>query len=178
MIDYPTLARRLLAGIAAAALLACSGNNWRDYASQEAPFRVMFPDKPSVYKRSIDLDGMKVDMTMTAVDRDGTVYAVGSAEAPDAARAEAALAAMKTALVKNIGASITREKARVEVSDAKVRRATAEVEASGVKNGEPMKLIGHFEARDKRFYQVIVIGKAKAMPAADIEQFMSSFTLL
>ena len=41
-----------------------------------------------------------------------------------------------------------------------------------------MKLIGHFEARDKRFYQVIVMGKDKAMPQEQVEQFMTSFKLL
>jgi hypothetical protein len=178
MTIYQMIRRALLACTCAAALLACSGNNWRDYSSPEAPYRVMFPEKPSVYKRSIDLDGMKVDMTMTAVDRDGTIFAVGSAQAPDAAKAEAALAAMKTALVKNLGATVTRESSKVQASSASGRRASMEVEANGTQNGNPMKLIGHFEARQQRFYQVIVIGKTKAMPSADIEQFMSSFTLL
>ena len=159
-------------------LAACSSaNNWRDYSSPDAPFRVMFPDKPAVHQRTIDLDGMKVAMTMTAVDRDGTMYAVGSAEAPDAAQAQKALAAMKTALVRNIGATITREKARAEASAAG-QRASIDIEASGTQNGTPMKLIGHFEARDRRFYQVIVMGKDKAMPAEQVEQFMTSFKLL
>jgi hypothetical protein len=93
---------------ACAALAACSPKfNWRDYNSQEAPFRAMFPDKPASHTRTVDLDGMKVEMTMTAADVDGTMFAIGTAEAPDADKAEAALAAMKTALVKNIGATIT-----------------------------------------------------------------------
>ena len=50
-------------------------------------------------------------MTMTAVDVEGAMFAVGSAQAPDAAKAQAALAAMKTALVNNIGATVTQEKA-------------------------------------------------------------------
>ena len=84
---------RAFAALALGLLLAAcsSSHNWRDYVSQDAPFRVMFPDKPSVHKRTIDLDGMKVEMTMTAVDTDGTMYAVGSAVAPDPAHAQAAL---------------------------------------------------------------------------------------
>jgi len=182
MTIYQTIARAVpsfIVALAIGAVSACSGaDNWRDYSSPNAPYRVMFPDKPSVHKRTIDLDGMKVDMTMTAVDRDGVVFAVGSAEAPDAARAQAALGAMKTALVNNIGATVTQEKARATASTATGRRSAIDIEASGMQNGAPMKLIGHFEAVDKRFYQVIVMGKDKAMPKQQIEQFMTSFTVL
>ncbi|WP_426194203.1 hypothetical protein [Massilia sp. DWR3-1-1] len=172
------LSRLLLALAVSLTILACSAaNNLRDYSSPDAPYRIMFPDKPSVHKRTIDLDGLKVEMTMTAVDRDGTMYAVGSAEAPDAARASAALGAMKTALVRNIGATVTREKASAQSSSASGQRAALDVEASGTRNGAPIKLIGHFEAREKRFYQVIVMGKEQAMPAEQVEQFMSSFKL-
>lgn len=162
-------------------LSACGNSaNWRDYTSPDVPFRVMFPDKPSVFKRPIDLNGMKVEMTMTAVDLGGTTYAVGSAQAPDAAEAEAALVAMKTALVRNIGATVTSEKASAVSSSGGggVQRSVIDIEAHGVSNGQPMKLVGHFEARDKRFYQVIVMGREKAMPKEQVEQFMTSFKLL
>lgn len=166
-----------------AALAGCSdAANWRDYSSRDAPYRVMFPDKPAVHKRTIDLDGMKVEMTMTAVERDGTIFAVGSAEAPDAEKAQAALTAMKTALVNNIGATVTSEKARATSGTGRGQRAATDIEATGKKNGganaTPVKLVGHFEAVDKRFYQVIVMGKESAMPKEQVDQFMSSFTVL
>ena len=170
---------RALALSGALLLAACgSSHNWRDYSSQEAPYRIMFPDKPAIHKRPIDIDGMKVDMTMTAVDVDGTVFAVGSAIAPDAGHAQAALAAMKTALVRNIGATVTSEKASAAASTSGGQRSSIDIEAAGVQNGAPMKLVGHFEARDKRFYQVIVMGKTKNMPKDDVDQFLSSFKLL
>ncbi|MES2760487.1 MAG: hypothetical protein V4693_24200 [Pseudomonadota bacterium] len=168
--------------LAASLLAACSPSyNWRDYTSQEAPFRVMFPEKPDVHKRKIDINGLPVEMTMTAVDIDGTTFAVGSAEAPDAAKAQAALDAMKTALVRNIGAKVTKEKASAAATAGpagSTQRATIDIEATGVRNGAPMKLVGHFEARDKRFYQVIVMGKEKAMGPEQVDQFISSFKLL
>jgi hypothetical protein len=168
--------------LAASAIAACSQSaNWRDYSSQDAPFRVMFPDKPSVHKRNIDIDGMQVEMTMTAVDLSGKTFAVGSAEAPDTAKAVAALGAMKTALVRNIGATITKERsssAAAASNGATTQGATIDIEASGVQNGTPMKLVGHFEARNKRFYQVIVMGKEKALAPEETEQFLSSFKLL
>jgi hypothetical protein len=165
--------------LAAGLLAACSPQyNWRDYSSQDAPFRVMFPDKPATHTRAIDLDGMTVNMTMTAVQVDGTMYAVGSAEAPDAARAQAALGAMKTALVRNIGATITHESASAASAASTAQRAAIDIEANGSQNGQPMKLIGHFESRNKRFYQVIVMGRDKAVLPEQTEQFMSSFKLL
>ena len=172
----------LLPVLGAALLTACNPTyNWRDYSSPDAPFRVMFPDKPAVHKRSIDIGGMQVDMTMTAVDVDGTTFAVGSAEAPDAARAAAAVGAMKTALVRNIGATVTKEKssAAATASGANSTQATSiDIEAKGVQKGAPMKLVGHFESRDKRFYQVIVMGKEKSLSPEQTDQFISSFKLL
>jgi hypothetical protein len=179
----PSLIKSILLPVLAASLLAaCSPSyNWRDYSSQDAPFRVMFPAKPDIHKRKIDVDGLPVDMTMTAVDIEGTTFAVGSAEAPDAAKAQAALGAMKTALVRNIAATITKEKTSATASagpSGNTQRATIDIEAIGVRNGTPMKLVGHFEARDKRIYQVIVMGKEKAVSAEQVEQFMSSFKSL
>ena len=162
-------------------LLACSPQfNWRDYDSDAAPFRVMFPDKPSTHKRTIDLDGLKVEMTMTAAQVNGTTFAVGTAEAPDAASAEKALTAMKTALVNNIGATIKSEKVGKASSASgatQARSAAIDIEASGHQKGEPMRMVGHFESRDKRFYQVVVMGKDKDLTRENVDMFMSSFKL-
>jgi len=171
------MTRRLFAASAAALCLLLSGcspkYNWRDYASPDAPYRVMFPAKPATFTRTIDLDGMQVAMTMTAAEVDGATFAVGAAEAPDAARAQAALEAMQVALVRNIGATVTRQDTTVDNNG----RATRDVEASGTHNGAPMHLAGHFESRGKRFYQVIAIGRADALPAEQVEQFLTSFKL-
>lgn len=167
--------------LAALALAACSPKyNWRNYSSPDAPYTAMFPDKPAAHTRSIDIDGMTVNMTMTAADIEGTVFAIGNAEAPDAAKAEAALAAMKTALVKNIGATVTKEKvasAAAAGASGLSRSAAIDIEAKGMRNGVPIRLVGHFESRDKRFYQVIVMGQEKNMPQDEVDMFMSSFKL-
>jgi phosphate starvation-inducible protein PhoH len=158
----------LIALLAALALSACSPQyNWRDYRSADAPYSVMFPDKPDTHTREIDLNGLKVKMLMTAVQVDGATYAVGTGEAPDAGQAQAALASMKTALIKNIGATITKETVTSAI----------DIEATGTQNGKPMLLHGHFVARDKRFYQVIAVGPKQAMSAEQTEMFMSSFKL-
>ena len=164
--------KRLYCAASLAAALLLSGcnptYNWRDYSSADAPYRIMFPAKPVTHTRAIDLNGMQVEMTMTAAEVEGTMFAVGTGVAPDAAQAQAAVAAMRTALVRNIGARVERESTA----------AAVDIDAIGSANGQPMKLRGHFEARGKRFYQVIVMGKASAMSAERTDQFMSSFTLL
>jgi hypothetical protein len=153
--------------ILSAALPGCSPKyNWRDYASPDAAYRIMFPAKPGTFTREIDLDGLRVPMTMTAAEVDGATFAVGTAQAPDAARAQKALDAVRTALVRNIAGRVTRERRTGAASD---------IEASGAVNGVPMRLAGHFETRDQRLYQVIVMGRADKMPDEQVEQFLSSF---
>src|SRR5206468_1898405 len=103
-ISFPSSAPAALLSVLLAGLLlgACNPTyNWRDYASPDAPYRVMFPAKPASFTRTIDLDGMQVSMTMTAAEVDGTTFAVGSAEAPDEAHARAAVPAMVQALTRN-----------------------------------------------------------------------------
>lgn len=185
---YPAMAKttcsRILLTIVAACLLAaCNPTyNWRDYSSPIAPYRVMFPGKPDSHTRSVDLDGLKVEMTMTATEIDGVMFAVGSAEVPEGANTSAALAAMKTAMVRNIGASTTRERSASATATSgattPAQSGKIDIEATGSRNGIPVRLVGHFEARGPRIYQVIVLGKASSMPAEQVEQFMSSFKLI
>jgi hypothetical protein len=157
----------VLAALSVAALAACSPTyNWRDYASNDGAYRVMFPAKPSTHTRSIDLGGMRVDMTMTAAEVEGTTFAVGTAVAPDAALAQATLPAMRHALLRNIGAT-----------DAAATAAGAfAVDARGTGNGVPVRLVGRFVAKGSRVYQVIVLGRPDAMPPEQTEQFLSSFS--
>jgi hypothetical protein len=168
-----------LAALLLPALLACSPKyNWRDYASPDAPYRVMFPAKPASFTRNIELDGMRVAMTMTAAEVDGATFAIGAAQAQDPARAQAALEAMKLALLRNIGASAQQEASASATNDSGgENRSALDVDATGQANGAPMRLVGHFEARGKRFYQVIVMGRPKAVPPEQLEQFFTSFKL-
>lgn len=153
--------------LAAAVLAGCSPTyNWRDYTSSDGSFRVMFPAKPATHTRGIDLGGIKVDMTMTAAEVEGTTFAVGTAVAPDAALAQATLPGMRQALLRNIGATD---------SAAPAAGATLDVDAVGKGNGGPVRLVGRFVAKGSRMYQVIVVGKPGAMPPEHTEQFLSSF---
>lgn len=174
----PTILATLLA---AGVFSACSPKfDWRDYRSADAPYTALFPGKPASFTREVDLDGVKANMTMTAAEIDGTTFAIGSAEMADAAKAQAAVIAMKTAMVKNIGGTVTSEKAASVASSgaaASNRQSSIEVEATGMQNGTPMLLVGRFVAVDKRVYQVIVLGKEKHVERDSVDTFMSSAKL-
>jgi hypothetical protein len=157
-----------LAGLGAVLLGGCSPTyNWRDYTSSDGAYRVLFPAKPSTHTRSVDLGGIRVDMTMTAAEVEGNTFAVGTAVAPDAAMAQATLPAMRQALLRNIGAADT--------AAAPSSGAPLEVDATGKGNGGPVRLVGRFVAKGTRVYQVIVVGKPGAMKPEETEQFLSSF---
>lgn len=156
-----------LALLLAVTLSACSPKyDWRDHRGKDAPYAVLFPGKPATQTRTVRLDQLEVSMTMTAAEIDDVVFAIGSAQLADAAQAPAAIAAMKTAMVNNIGGSITGSKT--------LAGGALEVDASG----KPMRLIGRFIAKNQRVYQVVVIGPAKKIEADTVETFFSSFKLL
>ncbi|GGY69619.1 hypothetical protein [Pseudoduganella albidiflava] len=148
---------------------ACSPKfDWRDYRAADAPYSVLFPAKPATHTRTVSLDGREASMTMTAAEVDGTMFAVGSATLADATQAEQAVRSMRTAMVRNIGGNVSKEA---------VRDSGIDIEAHGASNGRPMELHGRFVARDKRAYQVIVIGPEKAVDAENIDMFLRSFKL-
>ncbi|MEO5932147.1 MAG: hypothetical protein ABIQ08_01150 [Duganella sp.] len=162
-----------LALLMTAALSACSPQyDWRDYRANDAPYAVLFPAKPASQTRTVKLGELDVSMTMTAAEVDGVVFAVGSAQLADAARAPAALEAMKTALVNNIAATVTKSAA-----SASGAQTVLDIEAKGSRNGEPMLLIGRFIAKDKRIYQVIVMGREKNIVRDTVETWFASFKL-
>lgn len=151
--------------LAACTLAACNPTyNWREHTSQAGGYTVLFPAKPASLTRAVDLDGLQVDMTMTAAQVEGATFAVGSVSAPDAARAQAALPALRTALLRNIGAD----------DDAVQDASQVDAQGRGA-DGQPVHLTGRFAARGARVYQVIVVGQPGAVPLEQVEQFLTSF---
>jgi hypothetical protein len=73
----------VLAGLVA----ACSPEfNWRETRSPEQGFSVLLPARPASMSREIDLDGLRVVMTMTGARVDRALFTVGAIrlEAPAA----------------------------------------------------------------------------------------------
>jgi hypothetical protein len=155
-------------------LLACTPKfDWREVRGAGAPYSVMLPAKPASQTRPINLDGMPVVMTMTAAEAGGMTFAVGTAELPDAAAAQKALAAMKIALVRNIGGTIRHEK------PAATEPAAIEIDALGIAgkatDGQPRVLLARFIARDRRVYQLVATGGERAVSQEAADTFFTSF---
>jgi hypothetical protein len=164
--EIQTMKRTLALLLLATILAGCSPKyDWRDYRSPDAPYAVLFPGKPASQTRAIQLDQLAVSMTMTATEIDGVVFAVGSAQLADAAQAPAAVAAMQSAMVNNIGGSVT--------SNKTLASGAVEVEASG----RNMRLSGRFFAKNRQVYQIVVVGPPQKIDAETLETFFSSFKL-
>jgi hypothetical protein len=154
---------------AAAALMACSPKyDWRDFRSSDAPFSVLFPGKPATHSRVINLDGQQVNMSMAAAEVEGTLFAVGSVEMPDAEKAVQAVQAMKAQMVRNIGATVNKES---------TKDGAFLVDASGVQNGMPIRMHARFLSQGKRAYQVVVVGRTKEINDEVVDTFVTSFKL-
>jgi len=166
-------ARLLAVPLLALVLSACDPHyNWRDYRSKDAPYSVLLPGKPATHARDVRLGELPVRITMTAAEVDDVVFAVGSAELTDTAQAPAALLAMQTALARNIGATIVSQ-----ATAASGPQTTISIEAKGMRNGEPTLLIGRFIARDRRVYQVVVMGAERHIAREQVATFLDSFKL-
>lgn len=153
-----------------AGLVACTPRyDWREVHGAEAPYTVLMPVKPTTHARPINLDGVQITMTMTAADVDGALFAVGTATMSDAAAATKALSAMKTALVRNIGGTVTSEKATTSAG-----MSTVDIEAKGA-GTQARLLYAHLVAKDARIYQVVAIGTGKSLPREAIDTFLTSF---
>jgi len=175
--SLPLIAATLLTTVC---VTACSPKfNWRDYRSNDAPYTVQFPGKPSQQTRTVDLDGQQVSLTMAATEIDGTTFAVASGELPDAPHAQMAVLAMKTAMVKNIDGVVSSDKiAAVSSGNAGAGQQTSiDIEAKGSRNNAPMLLNGKFIAKGNRIYQVIVVGPEKQVVRETVDTFISSFKL-
>jgi hypothetical protein len=178
MLNVPRLispAKLIAAGVLV--LSACSpAYDWRSVRGADAPFVALFPAKPISYSRSVNLDGMQLVMTMTAAEVDGVTFAVGTASLPDPAKVQAALHAMKNALVKNIGGTIRHEKSTASPGSLIPAIDIQAVGAPGAAK-EPRLLFARFTAKGQWVYQAVVIGREKAVPEDAVDTFFTSFKL-
>jgi hypothetical protein len=171
---HPLLVTPLLATL----LLGCSPHfNWREFTSKDASWQATFPDKPATVSRAIDLDGLKTSMTMTAAEVGDILFAVGEAQVGDAAAATTSLAAMQTALVRNIDGTVT-QRAEASSSANGATRISRDVDVMGKRNGKPVRMVAHFEARGSSLYQVVVVGPASSLQPEQTTQFIGSFKVL
>jgi hypothetical protein len=162
----PRRAVRIAAVACAAWLAACAPeHDWREIRADDAHALVTLPAKPARMTRTIHLEALKVDMTMVGAQAADVAYTVGAVVLPDATDAtrERALAAMRAAMVRNIGGT-ERATRPVEVAlvDAGGRAAGSvrgvEVEASGRMRDGDAVMIARFAASGRYAWQAVVLG--------------------
>lgn len=181
--------RRAVAALICA-LLATACNpayDWREHHFEDGGFTILFPQKPGRAERKLATPAGEVTMKMVSVRVEETVFGAASADfaaPPDAA----ALAAMHTALLKNLDGSVYSH--QPVTSNAPAALAGREV----VKRGSIEKSIGtsagtsatgeravaaqlraRFFVRGNRYYQIAVMGRQGAVADADLDLFFSSF---
>jgi hypothetical protein len=157
-------------------LIACTPKfDWREVRAVDAPFSATFPAKPATHTKAINLDGLPVNMTMTAAETGGITFAVGSAPLSDASKVPAALQAMKLALLRNIGNSARRKQTlALEGSAIPVTEIEA-IAPAGPGTAGPRLLTARFAAKNGYIYQVLVLGPQKSVSQEVLDTFFTSF---
>lgn len=154
-------------------LTACSPDyNWREAHGDKIQFTVLLPAKPASFTRQINLDGLPVTMTMTAAEVDDVTFAVGVAELANAAQASNALDSMRTGLLNNIGG--TPSQAGIPGQTPTADRVV-DLTAGGMTRGQPALLMARLVAKDKRIYQVLIVGAEHSVIPEHAETFFTSF---
>ncbi len=170
------LPRLLAASFLLAALAACNpALNWREVRGADAPYTVLLPAKPSSFSRPVNLNGVKVEMSMTAAEVDGVSYAVASARIPEAAQRKAALAAMQEAMLRNIGATGGQQRDVVLDGGAPALEVVAQGHVGPSKR--PVAMQARFAQHGERVYQAVALGPADALTPEAAETFLGSFRL-
>lgn len=173
----PSIAVLLAALCCALLTTACNpALDWREHHFEDGGFTIIFPQKPGRAERRLVTPAGEVTMKMVSVRIEETVFGAASAEfanPPDAA----VLAAMHAALLKNLDGAVQSDEP--VTSSAPAALAGREVFKRGrLGTGERatgLQLRARFFVRGTRYYQIAVMGRAGAVPDADLDLFFASF---
>src|SRR5690606_36265236 len=181
MRSFPWLAAVL---VACAALSACAlRHDWREIRASDDHYLALMPAPPDRMSRPIHPDGMPVTVSRQGARIGGAASIVGAAPLPRAwvAVRERALAAMRTAMVRNIQGTESRADAvAVPVVDASGRTVGSapgwRVEAQGRAGERAVSLHAVFASRGGRAWQAVVLGPDPEPDPARI--FLDGFRIL
>jgi hypothetical protein len=169
--------KSFLIGLVAAIFIAstgCSPNfNWREVQGTEPSYTVLLPAKPSSHSRVVDLDGLKVTMTMTAAETDDINFAVACIKVDDESQRHAALLTMQKAMLQNIHGEIVQQKV-IALKDGK---KMTEIHATGkISTGRHLSLFARFGEHGQDVFQVVALGPSDKLTNEIADTFLSSFT--
>lgn len=165
-------------------LAGCSPElDWREIRAEDVHVLVTLPAKPARLTRTINLEGLTLEMIMLGAQAREVAYTVGTVMLPedtDAMRARA-LASMRAAMVRNIGGTVSAERpvqvVRVDMGGQRTGAADAvEIEAGGRMRDRDATLIGRFVAVGTQAWQAVVLGSRPDREAATL--FLESLKLM
>lgn len=159
-------------------LSACSPKyDWREVNDAHAPFVVLFPAKPNYHTKELELDGIRVKMTMAGADIDKLSFAVAYAKIEttegnsqkDQQRQERVLNAMQIGMIKNIQGSIVTQTPNPTKNTLQVM--------GRLQNGKEIKLVGRFVSHGSYVVQAVMLGDEKSFTPELLDMFFGSFKL-
>jgi hypothetical protein len=168
------IVRQLFSLLAWLALCACSPDlDWREYRLPDGGFVVLFPQKPAQSERRLRTPAGEVTMRMYSVRVGEHVLAAGFADFSQSIDAPL-VDALRDTLVSNIGGRVTQERP-LDSGAAKGREFAATGMLGRGKDARPGVLRARMYASGRRYFQLVSLGGADGMTAADIDLFLASF---
>jgi hypothetical protein len=161
-----TLWRYAAAMALASLLIACTPEyDWREVKPEGAGMQVLMPARAAAMTQPVNLDGLNVEMTLHGSRVRDVVFTVGAVRLSQEqlAQRDHAVAAMRTAMVRNIGGTERSSRmvdvARIDAAGmAKGSVPGIEVEANGRMKNDEVTLLARFVADGDRVWQAVVLG--------------------
>lgn len=159
-----------------ALLCACSPTlDWREVRPEGSAALALFPCKPSVQTRTVQLGAARARMTIAACRAGGATYAIAFADVADPAQVAPALGALRASAVTNWGAS-GRVLGPMRVPGMTPNTLAERLRFEGkLPSGEAVSQEAGFLARGTRVWQVSVMGQPLEREA--VETFFENLKL-
>jgi hypothetical protein len=157
-----------------ASLGACSpALDWRETAAEGSGIVAMFPCRPDRHARTVELAGSKLKMEMLVCPANGATYALSFADVPGPAQVAPALAALRSAALRNVQA-VAPQVVPARIAGMTPNTEAVRVAAAGrLPDGAKVQAHMVFFTKGLRVYQGSVVG---GPPAAEAnETFLAGF---
>jgi hypothetical protein len=165
---HRTSTRGMALPAAALLLVGCAPElNWREWQSDEAGVRQMFPCKPVRQQRQVQVAGQPLTLVLQVCDAGGASWALSHARVDKPADVNAVMDAMARSAAANLGAKRPAVAAQV-VPGATPQPATGVLHISGhLPDGRPMAMSTSLFARGTTVFQATALGPALSRDTVD-----------